>query len=76
MPGIVLLVIFYWEIEHYQINVIRLNMEWAEGICLGLRGIWSHRCDIEEERNVNTFATIRENEKLQGSFKNVCGTQD
>lgn len=39
-------------------------MEWVEGICLGLRGIWLYRCDIEEERNVNTFVIIRENEKL------------
>lgn len=51
-------------------------MIWAGGTCFRLKGTWSHRCDTEEEKNIRTLATIRENQELQGSLKNVYRTQD
>lgn len=47
-------------------------MTWAGRTCFGLKGTWSHKSDIENEKNISTIATIRENEELQGSFKNTC----
>lgn len=69
MPGIILFVVFYWVIEHYQLNITRLNMTWAGGTCFRLKGTGSHRCDIEEEKILAHLQTLERRRNCRGVLK-------
>lgn len=45
-------------------------MTWAGGTCLGLKGTWSHRCDIEEEKNILAYSRlVQRMRNCRGIFK-------
>ena len=75
MPGIILFVIFYWGMEHYQLDITRLNMTGAGGTCFRLKGTGSHRCDTEEEKILAHLQPLKRMRDCRGVLKHVQNTR-